>query len=247
MASFTFVMTARFLILNRLKNCRKRYDMSDDNILIVGGGLAGIKSALELAVHNIPVTIIDKSPFFSGKLSQLDKQFPTNSCTMCQMLPLTNELGTSEFCLKRELNNPNITLFPQTEILSYQKTEAGFTVELKHKPKFVDNDKCIVCHKCSEVCPEKTDSEYEEKLIKRKAIYQLFPNSIPNSYVIDPETCTKCEKCVKVCPTNAINLNAKEEIKKQNFKNIIISAGFELYDPAVDTEYGFGRFKNVFT
>ena len=221
--------------------------MSKENILIIGGGTAGIKTALELATQKINTTIIDKSPFIVGKLSQLDKQFPTNNCSMCQMIPLTNEDNNTEYCLKRDLSNKYITLKPAVEIIKYEKTETGFNVKFKSKPLYVDINKCIACDKCTDVCPEKGKNEFEENLTKRKAIYLQYPYALPNSYVIDEGNCTKCGKCVDVCPTNAIDLEKKETEFEKEFSNIVITTGFELYEPTGDTEFGFGRFKNVFT
>lgn len=216
-------------------------------VLVVGAGVGGIKASLELAELGFKVYLLDKNPNIGGTLAQLDKQFPTNDCGMCKMLPLFTCDEASENCLRRELNHPNIELLPNSAVKTCEGSAGDFRVRITQKPRYVKEDRCIICGLCVPACPVDVDDEFNEGLGKRKAIYLRNPLGIPYMYAIDMENCTKCGECVKVCPTDAIDLSQEETERELEVGAVILSSGFEEFDPTPLTQYGYGKFPNVLT
>jgi len=214
-------------------------------VMVIGGGIGGIQASLDLAQLGFKVYLIDKSSNIGGRLSQLDKQFPTNDCSMCQMLPTFKREGASELCLRRDLTHPNIQIMTNTEMEKVEGSAGNFEVSLKKKAKYVKEDKCIGCDLCAKVCQIEVKDEFNEGLVLRKAIYIKYPQAIPNLYTIDMESCNRCGECVKVCPTNAIDLSQKDEVFKLKVGAIILSFGFEEFDPHNLSQYGYGKYPNV--
>lgn len=174
--------------------------------LVVGGGISGIRAALDLAETGYPVTLVDKAPHIGGVLSQLDYQFPTNQCGMCKMLPLVDRDAGSQHCLRKGLFHENIDIRMSTEVVGIEGEAGNFTVKLRKKPNFVNPETCIGCGECAAVCSVEVDDEFNAGLGRRKAVYLPVPHMMPNTYVIDPVACTRCGECVGVCPTGAIRL-----------------------------------------
>ncbi|MCX5884814.1 MAG: FAD-dependent oxidoreductase [Proteobacteria bacterium] len=217
------------------------------SVLIIGAGIGGIRAAFDLAESGFKVYLTDRSAALGGTLSQLDYQFPTNHCGMCKMLPIFSRDDSSQFCLRRDLFHRNIELLPYTELEKVEGEAGNFDISLIRKSRWLDEEKCIDCGKCVEVCPVEVRDEFNEGLSRRKAIYQKLPLSIPNVYTIDREHCTLCGKCVEICPTKAIQLSQGDEKKTIHAGAIILSAGFEEFNPKQLTQYGHGRFGNVVT
>ncbi|MGB5749228.1 MAG: response regulator [Desulfobacterales bacterium] len=178
--------------------------------LVVGAGIGGIRTALDLAEFGYGVTLIDRSPHLGGILSQLDYQFPTDRCGMCKMLPLVDRDASSQYCLRKGLFHENIEILLSTEIASVTGEPGHFQVMLKQHPNWVDADRCIGCGECVDVCAVEVPDDFNAGLANRKAIYLPVPHAIPNPYVIDPVACTRCGACVEICPTQAIQLPAQE-------------------------------------
>lgn len=216
-------------------------------VMVIGAGFGGIKASFDLAELGFKVYLVDKSSNIGGTLSQLDKQFPTNDCSMCQMLPIFKREEASEFCLRRDLTHPNIQIMTNTEVEKVEGSVRDFEVSLKKKARYVKEDKCIGCRLCTQVCPIEVKDEFNEGLISRKAIYIKYPQAIPNLYTIDMNSCNRCGKCVEVCPTNAIDFSQQDERVKLKVGVIILSAGFQEFDPANLTQYGYGKYPNVVT
>ncbi len=216
-------------------------------VLVVGAGVGGIKSALELAEMGFKVYLLDKSPNIGGTLVQLDKQFPTNDCGMCKMLPLFTCDEASENCLRRELNHPNIELLSNSVVKACDGPAGNFKVRVLEKPRYVREDRCIICGLCVAACPVEVEDEFNEGLGKRKAVYLRNPLGIPYMYAIDMENCTKCGECVKICPTDAIDLSQSDSERELEVGAVILSSGFEEFDPTPLTQYGYGEFPNVVT
>ena len=173
--------------------------------LVVGAGISGIRSGLDLAEQGYQVTLIDKSPNLGGVLMQLDYQFPTDHCGMCRMLPMVERDASSQFCLRKGLFHENINIMFSTELVGLEGEPGKFQVTLRQRASMVDPTRCIGCGECSRVCPVDVPDEFNAGLTNRKAIYLPIPHNIPNTYVVDTASCTLCGECEKVCPTGAID------------------------------------------
>jgi heterodisulfide reductase subunit A2 len=211
--------------------------------LVVGGGIAGLQAALELADAGHHVYLVEREPSIGGHMAQFDKTFPTLDCSACILTPKMSEAGQHE----------NITLLTYSELEEVSGAVGGFTVKVRKKARYVNYDKCTGCGICVEKCPRKIlDEEFEAGLGYRKAIYTPFPQAVPRVPVIDTVNCTyftrgKCQVCSKVCPTEAIDYEQKDEIIELKVGNIILATGWKLFDCKQIPQYGYGRLANVFT
>jgi heterodisulfide reductase subunit A len=211
------------------------------SVMVVGGGVAGIQAALDLANTGYYVYVVEKSPAIGGVMAQLDKTFPTNDCSMCILSPKLVEAG-------RHLNIELMTLSELEEL----KGEAGkFLATVRQYPRYVDMDKCIACGVCAEKCPKKVDDEFNEGLGKRKAAYVKYPQAVPLKYAIDEENCIyfdkgKCKACEKFCPAGAVDFKQTSQLHKIEVGSVILSPGFKPFNPKV-YDYGYGKLKNVVT
>nr|NIS67689.1 FAD-dependent oxidoreductase [Pseudomonadota bacterium] len=213
------------------------------DVLVVGGGIAGMQSALLLAETGYQIALLDNAPAIGGYFPLLDRTFPTNSCGVCFMTPTP-----PAFCpiYESELHE-NIEVMTNCDIESIEGKAGNFRVSVTQRPRFVDGSKCTHCDRCAEVCPVEVPSEFGGGLETRKAIYLPVPQAVPRTYVIDPETCTRCGECVKVCGPQAINLDEKPAKRKLGVGGVILSMGFEPFQAELKGEYGFGRYANVLT
>lgn len=216
-------------------------------ILVVGAGAAGMRASLDLAEMGHKVFLCDKNPNVGGTMVQTDRWFPDNHCGMCKMLPVFSRDDTSQYCLRRGLLHPNIEILPMTEVARVQGDAGDFTVTLKSVPSGVNPDLCIGCGECVNVCPVEVPDQFNEGLNKRKAIFLRNPWMPTNSYVIDWAACTKCQACVTACPTGAINLSPEATSKDVRVGSIVLSTGFEEFDPDLTAQYGHHRYPNVVT
>ncbi len=212
------------------------------SVLIAGGGIGGIQAALDLANSGYYVYMVEKSPSIGGVMAQLDKTFPTNDCSMCIMSPKLVEVG----------RHMNIELLTLSEVKDVKGEKGDFQVEVFQKARYVDMTKCIACGACTEKCPVKVDDVYNEKLIKRKAIYALYPQAVPLKYCIDADKCIKltkgkCGNCEKKCPAGAINYDDKDKTVTLNVGSIILSPGFKPYNPSGKYMYGYDNNPDVVT
>ena len=204
----------------------KEMTMSKE-VLVIGGGIAGISASLQLANSGYRVYLVEKSPSIGGRMAQLSKTFPTLDCAPCILSPRMVDAG----------NHPNIALYTGTEVVEFSGTPGSYKVKVRVGPKGVDPKKCIGCAKCQKVCPAKTLNEFEECLYERKAIYKPFPQAVPASYVVDFDKCTKCGACVKVCSVHAIDLEEKEQFQEFEVGAAIVATGFDMFDVKKLHEY----------
>jgi heterodisulfide reductase subunit A len=213
------------------------------NTLVVGGGIAGIQAALEIANGGFHVYLVEREPSIGGHMAQFDKTFPTLDCSACILTPRMVDVGT----------HPNITLLTWSEVTSVSGYIGNFNVGVKKKARFVNEELCTGCGICVEKCPQKTiDHEYEAGLGYRKVIYTPFAQAVPKYPVLDKPNCTffkngKCKACEKFCPTDAIDFNQQDEYLNIDVGNIILATGYDMFDAGKVTNYGYGRLANVFT
>ena len=170
-------------------------------VLVVGGGIAGIQAALEVAAVGLPVTLAEAGFSIGGRMAQLDKTFPTNDCAMCILSPRMLEIS----------RHPLITIQTSTQAIEVRGRAGDFQVLLSRRPRFVDVGKCTGCGECVRVCPQSLPDPYNLGLSQTKAIHVPFPQAIPQAAYLTPEACRifrgkSCEACIKVCPAGAINL-----------------------------------------
>jgi heterodisulfide reductase subunit A len=204
-------------------------------VLVVGGGVAGIQASLDLADSGFKVYLLDESTSIGGTMAQLDKTFPTNDCSMCILAPKLVTAG----------RHPNIQLITYSELTEVKGEAGNFEVTILKRPRFVDMEKCTGCGVCAQNCPTEVLNEFDVNMNIRKAIYVPFPQAVPLKYTIDEEHCIKCRLCEKLCPAKAVDFDQKPETVKINVGSIILSPGFEEFDPHLKSEYGYGRYKNV--
>jgi heterodisulfide reductase subunit A len=220
-----------------LEPLEKISEKSSREILIIGGGIAGITAALELGYLDYKVHVVERKPSIGGNMAKLTKVFPTLDCAQCILTPRMAEVG----------RNPNVNLLTYAEVEDVTGRPGNYTVKVFMKPRGVDVEKCRSCGVCAKVCPVTVPDEYNEGLSERKAAYIEFPQAVPSAYVIDFDACTKCGKCEQLCPAKAINLEDKGKTLELNVGAIIIAAGYQLYDANNLKNYGYGVYKDVIT
>ena len=199
------------------------------DVAVIGGGIAGITTSLELAEMGFKVHLIERLPSIGGRMAQLSKTYPTLDCAPCILSPKMVEVGS----------HPNIILHTTTEVIGLSGGAGNFYLTIRKNPRGVDVDACVSCGECERVCPVKVPHEFEEGLYERKAIHRMFDQTVPGAYAIDFEHCVGCGMCVKVCPKNAITLNEKPVEKVLQVGAIVVATGFDLFDPAEIKEYNF--------
>ena len=219
-----------------------RVDITPDT-LVVGGGVAGIQAALEIADSGTHVILVEREPSIGGHMAQFDKTFPTLDCSACILTPKMFDVG----------NHPNITLLTWSEVEEVDGYVGNFDIKVRKKARMVNEDLCTGCMVCQEKCPKRvTDDVFEVGTAKRKAIYVPFAQAVPNLPVLDTENCTyfqngKCKVCEKLCPTGAIDYEQEDQILEYKVGNIILATGYDLFDPVRIPHYGYGKLPNVIT
>jgi heterodisulfide reductase subunit A len=206
-------------------------------VLVIGGGVAGITSSLRMAENGLKVHLVEKSPSIGGHMIQFPKVFPTLDCSQCILTPKMALVNQSR----------NINLITYAEVSEVNGVPGDFDVKVKLKPRGVDVEECIGCGACSRVCPTDAPSDYDEGLGNRKAAYIPFPQSVPSVYTIDFEHCIKCGACAKVCPKDCIDLEDPGREVDLKVGAIVMATGFELYDIGSLANYGYGKYPNVVT
>lgn len=210
--------------------------------LVIGGGIAGIQAALDIAEAGYPVDLLEREPSIGGKMAQFDKTFPTLDCSACILTPKMVEAATHK----------NITLHTYSEVEGVSGYVGNFNVTIRKRAKSVDMDLCNGCGDCITKCPKKVDNEFDQGQSKRKAIYTLFPQAVPNKPVLDRENCTyfqsgKCGLCKKICTRGAIDYEMEDEVIQKEYGAIVVATGFDLNRPYHLGEYNYGNHKDVIT
>jgi len=211
--------------------------------LVIGGGIAGIQSSLDIANAGHQVILVEKDPSIGGHMSQLSETFPTLDCSQCILTPRMVEVA----------QHPNITLMTYAELEKLEGSIGNFKATIRKKAKSIDEKLCTGCGVCATKCPtKKIPSEFNTGLGMRTAIYVPFPQAVPNKPVIDKENCSyyqkgKCKVCEKVCPTGAIRFDQEDELVELEVGAVVIATGFNVMQPSGFPEYGYGKYKDVIT
>ncbi|MFA5787416.1 MAG: CoB--CoM heterodisulfide reductase iron-sulfur subunit A family protein [Actinomycetota bacterium] len=216
--------------------------------LVIGGGVAGIRAALDIANAGYPVTLVERQPTIGGNMARLSETFPTLDCSQCILTPLMVEAS----------RHPNIELLTYSEVESVSGYVGNFKVRIKRKPRYVIEDACTGCDDCSVACPESVPNEFDMNLSWRKAIYIPFPQAVPAVYTMDAEHCVNsnlesaggyrvlaCERCHEACGPKAIDFDMKAEIVEREVGAIVVASGYEMMAAEEAKEYGYGTYPDV--
>ncbi len=205
--------------------------------LVVGGGIAGLQAALDLADQDFKVAVVDKDASVGGKMIRLSKVFPTLDCASCITTPK----------MAAAAHHDNITLFTYCNLNTLKRDGNSVTASVTQRPRYVDSDKCIGCRQCEYGCPVYVPDEEQGGFNMRKAIYIPFSNAIPQIALMDVENCSLCGKCAKVCPTKALDYFQRPLDFLIQAQVAVLATGFNLTPINQKKEYGNGKIENVIT
>jgi heterodisulfide reductase subunit A len=211
--------------------------------MVIGGGIAGIQAALDIADSGFKTYLVEKDASIGGHMMQLDKTFPTLDCSACILTPKMADIK----------NHPNIELLAYSEVTDVKGFVGNFKVTVKRKPRYIDENICNACGSCASYCAIAIKDGFNEGLSKLQALHIPFPQAIPAAYVVDPLACRytlegTCRQCEQVCKDlNAINLDMQEEYIELDVGTMIMATGFEPFDANRKPELGYGRYENVIT
>ena len=211
--------------------------------LVIGGGIAGIQTALDIADAGFPVDIVETKPTIGGKMAQLDKTFPTLDCAACILTPKMVDVA----------QNDKIRIFSYSEVTDVKGFVGNFDVTIKRRARYVKEDVCTGCGACTEKCPQKKiPNEFNLGMDNRRAIYIPFAQAVPKVATIDPDHCNmlkngKCGVCAKVCAAGAIDYNAKDEYIEEKYGAIVAATGFNPISMDKFDEFAYSQSKDVIT
>jgi len=216
------------------------------SVLVIGAGISGMQASLDLVEQGFKVYLVEKNPTIGGRMAQLDKVYPTNECAMCISLPKMLEITS----------NPNIKLLTYSEVVGVDGSAGNFRVNVFRKPRYTNALKCNACMECAKVCPVKgIPSQFDAHMGTRKAVY--FYSPFPPRIAVIGDECDylktgkcgdgKTPPCVEVCEPEAIDFNQKPEEVELKVGAIIVATGFDVLEPVMKNEYGYGVSKNVLT
>ncbi len=245
--------TAKAISLIRAATRRVQYHQPIDEkevpvnkaTMVVGAGIAGIQAALQIAAAGYPVYLVEREPYIGGHMAKFDKTFPTMDCAACILTPKMVSVN----------QDPNIKLITNADVVKVDGYVGNFKVQIKIRPRYVDEQACTGCGDCEAACvmKKRIPSEFDEGLGKRSAIYIPFPQAVPLKAIADSEKCLylskgKCKQpCVDACQRKAIDFGQKEEMTELDVGSIILATGYELFDPTVGPQWGYGMYDNVLT
>lgn len=225
---------ARALINGAIEKARKLVPLGKvsvpitKSVLIIGGGIAGIQTALELANKDIPVILVEKKATIGGNIIKLDRIFPTDDCAMCTSSPILNDV----------ISHKKIKVITNAEVVEVKGHAGEYFAKIIKHPRFVSEDKCTGCGECAMHCPVETENEFDFGHRVRTAIYIPFSQAVPLKYIIDKEKCIKCGTCKSVCKNEAIDYEQREEEINLTVGAIVVSTGYEQFLP-YNTEYNY--------
>ena len=215
-----------------------------DSVLVIGGGIAGVQAALDLAEAGAKVILVEKGPSIGGKMAALDKNFPTLDCSVCIEAPKLSEVG----------EHPNIEVLNNAEVVEVEGEPGAFLVTLRQRAGFVTSE-CTRCGECEPVCPVVLPNEFDAGMASRKAVYTPFPQAVPGAYVVDIDHCLNeppnywpCHRCAEACPPQCIDFSIPLEKRlRREASAVIVTTGFDNMDPALLRQYGYGAHPDVLT
>lgn len=205
--------------------------------LVLGGGIAGLEAALNLADQDFSVAVVEKDASIGGKMIRLSKVFPTLDCSSCITTPK----------MAAAAHHPNITIFTYCDLQSLERQSGGLVAVIRQKPRYVDEVKCIGCRQCEYQCPILVADAEQGGFAARKAIYIPFSNAIPQKALIDTGNCILCGRCEKICPTQAVNYFQEPEVFTLTAAAAVIATGFASTPLEDKVQYGQGTIPNVIT
>ena len=208
-----------------------------DTAMVIGGGVAGIQSALDLADMGFKTYLVEKNPTIGGRMAQLDKTFPTMDCSMCILAPKMVDCGKHD----------NIELLSYSEVKDVDGFIGNFKVKVVKKPRYVDEDICTGCGSCSEVCPIEIPNYFDEGMGMVKATYISFPQAVPLVATIDKDYCIDCKLCDQACGNGAIKHDQEPEEIELDIGTIIVATGYDPYNPTEKKEWSYESSENIIT
>ncbi|HCC47449.1 MAG TPA: 4Fe-4S ferredoxin [Elusimicrobia bacterium] len=203
--------------------------------LVVGSGIAGLQSALDLADQGFSVAIVEKAPSIGGKMISLSKVFPTLDCASCITTPRMASVS----------HHPRIKTLTYSTVDAIKREGKTFTASVTRKPRYIDEKECISCKRCEEVCPVYLPDEYEQGLGAKKTISIPFTNAIPQLPVMHPEHCIRCGACARACPKDCIEFLQEPAPVEIKAKAVILATGYETTPMTAKKQYGLGKLPNV--
>jgi heterodisulfide reductase subunit A len=212
--------------------------------LVIGAGIGGMQAALDIADAGYEVLLVEQRPSIGGRMAQLSETFPTLDCAQCILTPRTVEVGHHE----------HIHLHTYSEVEGIEGRAGDFCVRIRHRAAYVDWEACTGCGTCQEKCPTHVDTtagdEFERGIGRRKAIYTLSPQAVPNKPVIDRDNClhfqkNRCGVCERVCPVSAIRYDQEDTVVEERVGTIILAPGYQVYGLEHMPEYGAGKVPDV--
>jgi len=214
-------------------------------VMVIGGGIAGVQAALDLAEAGRRVVLVERTPSIGGKMAALDKNFPTLDCSICIEAPKLSEVS----------ENRNIEVLSNTELTRVERRPDGMFHVTLHREGNLVNDECTRCGLCSEACPVVLPNEFDSGMASRKAVFTPFPQAVPGPYFLSVNDCVNeppivlpCSRCLDVCPPKAISWDRPlEATLERDVAAVIASTGFDLYDPESLEEYGYGSHPDIVT
>lgn len=210
--------------------------------MVIGGGVAGIQAALDLADAGYKVYLVERTGSIGGRMAQIDKTFPTMDCSICILAPKMSEVG----------RHPNIELLTLSEIKELDGHIGNFRVKVLKKARYVTKE-CTACGDCIQACPQLVPDEFNAGLSIRHGIYIPFAQAVPSSFLIDMDRCLNnqgivaCDRCFQACSHKCINFADRDEMLEVSVGTIVVATGVDVYDPTSLTELGYGKFPNVIT